>query len=86
MSLSIPPKYSKGTELTVWFKFSDGHSEPLAIGNVLSVRVVSGKYLYTLENVQTSPDGLCCAYEYECTMTLEQDRLEVIEMPKPPKS
>ena len=78
LALSVPPKYSKGTELTVWFKFSDGHKEVLAIGNALSVRVVSGKYLYTLENVQTSPDGLYVAYEFEVTETVEQDRLEVI--------
>ena len=78
LTLSVPPEYSKGAELTVWFKFSDGHSEPLAIGNVLSVRVVSGKYLYTLENVQTSPDGLYVAYEFEVTEAVEQDRLEVI--------
>lgn len=78
LTLSVPPKYSKGTELTVWFKFSDGHKEVLAIGNVLSVRVVSGKYLYTLENVQTSPDGLYVAYEFEVTEAVEQDRLEVI--------
>ena len=78
LSLAVPPKYNKGEELTVWFKFSDGHREVLAIGNVLSVRVVSGKYLYTLENVQTSPDGLYVAYELEVTPTLEQDRLGVI--------
>lgn len=78
LTLSVPPKYSKGTELTVWFKFSDGHCEPLAIGNVLSARVVGQHYLYTLVNVKTSPDGLYCAYEYECTMALEQDRLEMI--------
>lgn len=78
LTLSAPPKYSKGEELTVWFKFSDGHSEPLAIGNVLSVRVVNQHYLYTLENVQTSSDGLYVAYEFEVTPTMEQDRLEVI--------
>ena len=78
LSLAIPPKYSKGTELTVWFKFSDGHKEVLAIGNVLSVRVVNQNYLYTLENVQTSPDGLYVAYEFEATETVEKDRLEVI--------
>jgi len=78
LTLSVPPKYNKGEELTVWFKFSDGHKEVLAIGNVLSVRVVNQHYLYTLENVKTSPDGLYVSYEFEVTPTMEQDRLEVI--------
>jgi len=78
LTLSVPPKYSKGTELTVWLKFSDGHREVLVIGNVLSVRVVNQNYLYTLENVKTSPDGLYVAYEFEVTETVEKDRLEVI--------
>ncbi len=71
MANSSEPLYSKGTELTVWFKFSDGHSEVQAIGKVLSARTVGVQYLYTLE----TSDGIYCAYEHECTMTLEQDRL-----------
>lgn len=78
LSLAVPPKYNKGDELTVWFKFSDGRKEVLAIGNVLSVRVVNQHYLYTLENVKTSPDGLYAAYEFEATPTMGQDRLGVI--------
>lgn len=82
ITLSVPPKYSKGAELTVWFKFSDGHKEVLAIGNVLSVRVVGGKYLYTLETKDngcfTDGESYYLAYEHECTPTLEHDRLEAI--------